>query len=486
MRISSDYGSTAAAAARPSHGELLGERVTESIDISVPRASASPWIVAGIFFTAYSFLATIGADSRWLAALGRFIAEQGSIPDSVPYASALSTGWPNVMALGELVFYAASDAFGNRGFLLLQMAGLALCMGFLVRDMRAAKAEGLAAALALSVFGFAAFGALAVIRAQIFSIALFPVLLVLLRSETRAPSRRIWLLVPLFALWANLHGSVLVGVAVAGAYLVFERARSDQRVAASVLAASALATCLTPSLFRTPLYYLGVLESEAAKQGFGLWGRISLSSPVDVLLLAGALILVVAALRARPRLWEVMALVGLAALTAQAGRNGVWLVAFAATPAARGLLRAPRPARSDARILGATVALACVALLSLILVRGPLAFTAADDLVRKAIAVAGGTPILAENQVAEQVALAGGRVWMANPMDAFSPRDQRLYLDWMEGRESGDAALGEAGRVVLVGRGSPADRRVRASGEFRELAGDSQTVLYVRAPAGAR
>ena len=50
--------------------------------------------------------------------------------------------------------------------------------------------------------------------------------LLVLRSQQRRPSRGIWLVVPLTAIWGNLHGAVLVGVAVIGCYLLFSRLRT--------------------------------------------------------------------------------------------------------------------------------------------------------------------------------------------------------------------------------------------------------------------
>jgi hypothetical protein len=93
---------------------------------------------------------------------------------------------------------------------------------------------------------------------------------------------------------------------------------------------------------------------------------------------------------------------------------------------------------------------------------------------------AAGTPILAQDVLAEQVALAGGRIWLGNPLDAFGTEDQRLYLDWHEGRAAGDAALRHAPRVVLVHPGSESDRRIRARGRLRELARDEHAVAYGR------
>jgi hypothetical protein len=47
------------------------------------------------------------------------------------------------------------------------------------------------------------------------------------------------------------------------------------------------------------------------------------------------------------------------------------------------------------------------------------------------------------------VALAGGRVWVSNPIDAFRRADQRTYLDWLEGRPGGDGAAAHAAFVLV-------------------------------------
>jgi len=70
---------------------------------------------------------------------------------------------------------------------------------------------------------------------------------------------------------------------------------------------------------------------------------------------------------------------------------------------------------------------------------------------------------------------------MSNPLDAFRHRDQRLYLDWLAGRPTGDAALRHA-RVVLVIRGGSAGERLEGSRAFRLSARDSNAILYLRRP----
>ena len=419
---------------------------------------------------------SVGADARWLVAMGGIVVEGGSIPDSVPYASAASSGWHNVPVLAELAFYGLHTAFGDHGLLLAQLAAVTAAFTTLAVGTIRAGASHAAAAVSLLLVGVASLAAIAVVRVQLFSLVLFPLLLLLLRAEARTPSRLIWLLIPLFALWSNLHGAALVGIAVTGAYLLFERARSRPLESAAVLVTSGLALLATPALAETASYYKGVLENEAAARGVGLWAPLSLTSPFDLMFLAAALPLVVLALRNRPPLWELAALAGLLLLTIQSARGGVWLAFMLALPAAWGLRRLQdRPLRLGAPLLATAAAIAIVAF-----VRGPLPVGPSDELIARTLREAAGAPILAEPLAAEQLAAAGGTVWLANPLDAFSSADQRLYLDWLEGKAAGDAAFTRVPRLVLVGKTSPAGRRARDRANLRRLASDDGAVLYAR------
>ena len=113
-----------------------------------------------------------------------------------------------------------------------------------------------------------------VVRVQLFSLLFFPTLALLLRSETRSPSRRIWLVPVLLCLWSNLHGAVLVGLGVTLIYALAERMRREPLEGAALAAVSVLAVCVTAALQRTPTYYLGVLHNEAARRGEGLWAPL--------------------------------------------------------------------------------------------------------------------------------------------------------------------------------------------------------------------
>jgi hypothetical protein len=430
-------------------------------------AAAGAAIVAAV--------AQLGADLGWAAELGRLIVDRGSIPDGLPFAAAPSDGWPNVPVAGEVVLGLLWDGLGRRGPMLAQAAAAATAFGVVAADARAAGARGLQTAAALVLVGLGALSTLAVIRIQLFSLALFPCLVYLLRAEARSPSRRVWLLVPLIALWSNLHGGVLVGVLVAATYLVAERARTERATAAAVLVLLVAAVCATPALHRTVAYYAGVLGNEAAARGAGLWARPSLHSALDVVLLISSAALVALAVRARPRLWELLCLLGLSVATLAAARNGLWLVLFAAPRAATAVpLRFA--GRRAGRLMAAAAAACAATAFAYGVARGPTDAGASDRLVTDAVRLAGGSPVLATPAIAEQIILAGGRVWIANPLDAFRHTDQERYLDWLDGPGAVPAGVS----VVAAQAGSPPALRLAQDGRFAAASRDGSGIVFVR------
>jgi hypothetical protein len=272
---------------------------------------APAWLPVAFAAALSALLGAVAADARWLAALGRYVVRHDSIPDFVPFAAAPSHGWRNVPVLAEFAFHALQAVGGERALLAAQVAAVAFAFTLLLVGARRARASESRLFVVLTLLIPATLAELANVRSQLFSVALFPLLLLVLRDQVRSPSRGVWLVVPLIALWSNLHGAVLAGLAVAAAYLVLERARYEPIVAAGVLAASVLALFATPALWRTGDYYAGVLRNEAARRGIGLWAPISFGNGLDVAFVVCAAFLAVFALRSRPRLWELIALVGL-------------------------------------------------------------------------------------------------------------------------------------------------------------------------------
>jgi hypothetical protein len=414
-------------------------------------------------------LGLIGSDALWLVPLGERIAH-GHLPHSVPYATAASTGWHDVPAGGEVVFWALYRVFGGiRGLAIAQAAAAAVGFGVTASGLRRETSTGAALPLCVLVL-IASLPAVAVVNASLFSLALFPLLLALLESESRVPSRRIWLSVPLLALWGNLHGEVLAGLALLACYLLFARARREPGLAALLLAGGVVALFVNSQLWSTPRYYSSVFHSVVARQGSGLWAPLGLSA-LDVLLVVVAVVLAAISLvrGVQVRLWEGVALLGLAVETVRVARTGPWLLFVLTYPAARALqVRTPRH-----RVLAPVAVLLGVGAVA-VLVRGP-ADPGSRTLARAA--ARSGEPVLAEAVLGQEVALAGGKVWIDNPIDAFAQRDQRLYVDWLAGKPSGAAAVAHAA-YVLVKPGSRAGRRAARDGRLRLVASTRAGVLY--------
>ena len=424
-----------------------------------------------------ALVGALGGDLRWAVALGDAIVRTGHIPNGIPFSSAATHGWPNVPVLGEVVLGRVYAVAGERGLLVLQVAAVVAALEVLRRTMRARGASPGGAAAALALLFVGAFPSFVVVRLQLFSLVPFAVLVAVLAAP-RPSTRALRALPVLFLVWSNLHGGVLVGLAVLATFALF-RLRTD-RLPLVVCAASALAACVTPALWRTPAYYYGVATSVAARRHVELWAPLSPTRGFDAILAVCALALAVAAFRGARGRWELVAVCVLGAATIHTARTGVWLLMFASVPAAAGL---PRLAPLRARLrpsaqFGLAAAGAMLALVGL--VRGPSSFAATTPLVAQARTLAAGTPILADGVLGEQLALSGARIWVGEPLDAFPAADQRLYLDWSDGAPQGDRALAYAPRVVLSLRRSASAKRLARDGGFRLCARDARALLFVR------
>ncbi len=192
---------------------------------------------------------------------------------------------------------------------------------------------------------------------------------------------------------------------------------------------------------------------------------------LDILLIVAAAILALAALSGdrRFKLWEALAALGLAAATVHVARTGIWLLFLLAYPAARGLaLR--EPGRRVLIVAGIALAVALVSAL----VAGP-----GDPGSRPLAALAAQSeePVLADAVLGQQVVLAGGTVWVENPIDAFRRGDQRLYLDWLAGKPSGAGAVSHVG-LVLVEASSPAGKRAVHDPRLERVDMHGTAILY--------
>ncbi len=131
------------------------------------------------------------------------------------------------------------------------------------------------------------------IWAESFAIPLFALLVALIYDDQRQPDTRTRLLlaIPLLAVWANLHGTVLMGAAIAAAYGMWGlvTGRSRWRCVALVLL-TPIAAVATPYGTDIGAYYRSVLGNSAIRQNVDIWGRWSPDSFFSIHFAATALL----------------------------------------------------------------------------------------------------------------------------------------------------------------------------------------------------
>ncbi len=150
-------------------------------------------------------------------------------------------------------------------------------------------------------------------RAQLFALPLFTGLVWLLASEARRPSRRVYLALPLLVVWANLHGSVVLGavltMTLAAIELVSRRDLPLRRGLALLLLAP-LAVLATPyGPIETARYYRFMLTDPPFASRVIEWQPSDLGADTLVFYALATLAVVVVVLgRRRLQAFDVVAL----------------------------------------------------------------------------------------------------------------------------------------------------------------------------------
>ena len=158
----------------------------------------------------------VGQDS-WLTLLaGREVVDNGLPSVETLTVLARGTEWVDQQWLGQLIFYGAEQ---------LGTLKAALALHALLVTGAVAAAIAAARSLGGSTRRVARIALLAVVaivlttwymRTQSLAYLLFVGVLWLLIADARSPSRRVLFVFPLLVLWANIHGSVVLGVALVG------------------------------------------------------------------------------------------------------------------------------------------------------------------------------------------------------------------------------------------------------------------------------
>lgn len=221
-------------------------------------------IFAGRFAVAAWFDPGRDGDIAWQQWLGLHVLRTGSLPFALGPETFTAAGahWvPQEWALS----IAVALTVGTPWFVLLAALttlAAASALLFTALSARALGASTIACAFAVTCVAFSMLESYG-IRAQVFGWALLAAMMYLLRC---APDRAKWWIVPLVALWANLHASAMLAPALialwtAGTALQARGWNANVRRYVLLTLACTCAVFATPLGYRLPLYALELLHS---------------------------------------------------------------------------------------------------------------------------------------------------------------------------------------------------------------------------------
>ena len=171
---------------------------------------------------------------------GREIASHGLPQHETLTVMAHGVRWIDQQWLAQTLFYELFQAGGYRLILLTHVALIASAFGLALVAARHRGGSPLSVFLvACACFFVAPWGWQ--LRAQSFAPLLFVGVFWLLVSDGRASSRRVFFVLPLLALWANLHGSVALVAALVALYGLLRLLDRRRREVAKGLALMVLA-----------------------------------------------------------------------------------------------------------------------------------------------------------------------------------------------------------------------------------------------------
>jgi hypothetical protein len=304
----------------------------------------------------------------WMVILGgREIVDHGLPSHDTLTVWTQGREWVDQQWLAQLAFYGLYALGGIKLALALHVAGVAAAftLAVVVARRRGASTRSLCwvAVPAYFLLSWGAWNA----RAQSVALLLFVAVIALLIRDAHSPSRRVFFVLPLLAVWANIHGTALTGallVALWGlTYGLERRARPLRewapRSAALVVAPFALLFA-SPYATSLPGYYETMLFNSGFREVVIEWRPTAPSFQTGPFyLLAFLTVWLIGRQKERLLTFERVLLVATLAMGLQAMRSVIWftLVALMLLPTALdGVLKQNTAASRFRRLNGALVA----------------------------------------------------------------------------------------------------------------------------------
>jgi len=271
--------------------------------------------VAGLFGILTAARGLVDSDYYWHVTAGRVVADRGVLSTD-PFSYTWG-GQPWVMHewLGEVLIHwlvgAAGVGVATFIFGVVSVSG-PLVLAWTLRRTGVAMLP-LAVTTGLVVYLYASY---ATIRPQAFSWLFLGILLSGMLTTRPEHRWRPWLAVPLFIVWANVHGLYVIGLGVLGAYVLFTllgRTPMGPRrwEMAGVLVAAFAASNLTPAGPAGLLYPLRYVDSgDWGLRHISEWQSPDFHDPVQLGLLALIIALLANGMRATPGWLAFLAICG--------------------------------------------------------------------------------------------------------------------------------------------------------------------------------
>ena len=248
----------------------MTEQIMRADTGSFPWREAMPWLIGtGV----YALLILLGQqllndpDTYWHLVVGRWIVEHGAVPHVDPFShTMLGAHWIAFEWLSEVAYAAAFGVSGWSGVVVLAAGAIALAFGLLTRLLLRELDAIPVLVLTMTALVLASPHMLA--RPHVL---VLPIMVAWTGALVRSMDDRLrppYAALPLLILWANLHGSVSLGVALIGPAALealWQAKRSEWRAigvqwllfaALAVVAASV--TPYGPSTLLIPLTTFGI------------------------------------------------------------------------------------------------------------------------------------------------------------------------------------------------------------------------------------
>jgi hypothetical protein len=408
-------------------------------------------------------------DLAYQVRAGEEILRTGAIPAVDTYTFTVAgTPWADQQWLAQVLLALGLRAGGWELLVVLRAALVSLSIGLLAATAMARSARARTASI-LGLLAFALAAPALALRPQLFAIAIFAALLLLVARRHRNP-RVVWLAPLLVVAWANIHGSfVLAPILLGYAWLddlVRGRAGHEQDEGSARRPAATLVNPLGVGVWA---YAAGIGANPAIADQVTEWQRTTPSTVPGLLFYASAAAGLALAIRGRAALrWpDWLWFATMFALGAWAVRGLAWWP-FGAVFVLGGLPDALWPASRSRAVHRASRLPAVVAVLLGVLVVAALPWWRPADPITGRIGILSYAPSGIAAELA-RIAPAGTRVLAAQTWTSFlewAVPDARYFLDsrfelfpeevWVDratiaaGGPDADAVLARQGVELLV------------------------------------